>query len=164
MHDLNSVIHALDLQPHPEGGFYKEVHRSKTIVKDAVHSKDKSAYTSIYYLLAGKDFSSWHRIKSDETWFFHLGCDVFIYFFDEHLCLQKITLGMASKRLQATIPANTWFAARPAVDDSFCLVSCAVAPGFEFDEFEIAKRDQLLKLFASSAENILLIKALTRDE
>jgi len=164
MHDLNSVIHALDLQPHPEGGFYKEVHRSKTIVKDAVHSKDKSAYTSIYYLLAGKDFSSWHRIKSDETWFFHLGCDVFIYFFDEHLCLQKITLGMASKRLQATIPANTWFAARPVVDDSFCLVSCAVAPGFEFDEFEIAKRDQLLKSFGSSAENIQLIKALTREE
>ena len=164
MHDLSSVIHALDLQPHPEGGFYKEVHRSKTIVKDAVHSKDKSAYTSIYYLLAGKDFSSWHRIKSDETWFFHLGCDVFIYFFDEHLCLQKITLGMASKRLQATIPANTWFAARPVVDDSFCLVSCAVAPGFEFDEFEIAKRDQLLKSFGSSAENIQLIKALTREE
>jgi predicted cupin superfamily sugar epimerase len=164
MHDLNSVIHALDLQPHPEGGFYKEVYRSKTNVKDAVHSKDKSAYTSIYYLLAGKDFSSWHRIKSDETWFFHLGCDVFIYFFDEDLCLQKIILGMASKRLQATIPANMWFAARPAVDDSFCLVSCAVAPGFEFDEFEIGKQDQLLKLFGSSAENIQIIKALTRDE
>ena len=48
MHDLNSVIRALELQPHPEGGFYKEVHRSKTIVKDTVNPKDKSAYTSIY--------------------------------------------------------------------------------------------------------------------
>jgi predicted cupin superfamily sugar epimerase len=164
MHDLNSVIQALDLQPHPEGGFYKEVHRSKTIIKDAIHSKDKSAYTSIYYLLTGKDFSSWHRIRSDETWFFHLGCDVLIYFFDEHRCLQTIALGIASKKLQATIPANTWFAARPVVDNSFCLVSCAVAPGFEFDEFEIAKRDELLKLFGTSAENIQMIKALTRDE
>ena len=164
MHDLNSVIRALELQPHPEGGFYKEVHRSNTIVKDTVNSKDKSAYTSIYYLLAEKDFSSWHRIQSDETWFFHLGCDVFIYFFDEQNCLQKIALGMKSTRLQATIPANTWFAARPAVENSFCLVSCAVAPGFEFDEFEIARRDQLLKLFGTSAENIQMIKALTRDE
>ena len=164
MFDLNSVIHALDLQPHPEGGFYKEVYRSKTIIRDLVSPKDKSAYTSIYYLLAGKDFSSWHRIKSDETWFFHLGCDVFIYFFDEQNCLQTIALGMESKRLQATIPANTWFAARPAIENAFCLVSCAVAPGFEFDEFEIAKRDQLLKLFGNSAENIQTIKALTRNE
>jgi predicted cupin superfamily sugar epimerase len=164
MHDLNSVIHALDLQPHPEGGFYKEVYRSKTIIRDLVSPKDKSAYTSIYYLLAGKDFSSWHRIKSDETWFFHLGCDVFIYFFDEQHYLQTIVLGMGSKRLQATIPANTWFAARPATENAFCLVSCTVAPGFEFDEFEIAKRDQLLKLFGNSAENIQTIKALTRNE
>jgi predicted cupin superfamily sugar epimerase len=164
MHDLNSVIHALDLQPHPEGGFYKEVYRSKTIIRDLVSPKDKSAYTSIYYLLAGKDFSSWHRIKSDETWFFHLGCDVFIYFFDEQHYLQTIVLGMGSKRLQATIPANTWFAARPATENTFCLVSCTVAPGFEFDEFEIAKRDQLLKLFGNSAENIQTIKALTRNE
>jgi len=164
MFDLNSVIHALDLQPHPEGGFYKEVYRSKMIVRDLVSTKDKSAYTSIYYLLAGKDFSCWHRIKSDETWFFHLGCDVFIYFFDEQNCLQTIALGMESKRLQATIPANTWFAARPAIENAFCLVSCAVAPGFEFDEFEIAKRDQLLKLFGNSAENIQIIKALTRNE
>ncbi len=162
MQEIHSIIDALDLQPHPEGGFYKEVHRSATVVCDAKGSGNKCALTSIYYLLSGKDFSSWHRIKSDETWYFHLGCDVLIYFFDENKLLQTIQLGLASKKLQATILANTWFAAKPLSENSYCLVSCAVAPGFEFDDFEIAKREVLLDEFASSRENVQIIEALTR--
>jgi len=161
MQTIDSLVNDLQLLPHPEGGFYREMYRSPTIVNGdgLVH---KSAYTSIYYLLSGNDFSSWHRIKSDETWYFHSGCDVIIYFFDQNKALQTIHLGMDSKCLQATIPANTWFAAKPVNENSFCLVSCAVAPGFEFADFEIGKRHYLLSQFGNSKGNIQAIEALTR--
>ena len=161
MQTVNALVEDLGLLPHPEGGFYREMYRSPTVVR-ADGSEQKSAYTSIYYLLAGEDFSSWHRIKSDETWYFHSGCDVIIYFFDENKVLQTIQLGLDSKCLQATIPANTWFAAKPISQNSFCLVSCAVAPGFEFADFEIGQRDSLLREFGHSTNNIKGIEAHTR--
>ena len=161
MQTIDSLVNDLKLLPHPEGGFYREMYRSPTIVNtdDLVQ---KSAYTSIYYLLSGNDFSSWHRIKSDETWYFHNGCDVIIYFFDQNQALQTIQLGLDSKCLQATIPADTWFAAKPVNENSFCLVSCAVAPGFEFADFEIGKRQHLLSQFGHSKGNIQAIEVLTR--
>jgi len=76
--------------------------------------------------------------------------------------LQTIQLRLDSKYLQATIPANTWFAAKPISQNSFCLVSCAVAPGFEFADFEIGQRDSLLREFGHSADNIKAIETLTR--
>lgn len=161
MQKINSLVDELRLLPHPEGGFYREMYRSPTIVT-ADDLVQRSAYTSIYYLLSGIDFSSWHRIKSDETWYFHSGCDVAIYFFDQNKALQTIQLGLNSKCLQATIPANTWFAAKPIQENAYCLVSCAVAPGFEFADFEIGKRDGLLNEFGHSAGNIKAIESLTR--
>jgi len=163
MQDIQSIIDALGLKPHPEGGFYKEMYRSEITVKTLQGTDNKSALTSIYYLLSGKDFSAWHRIQSDETWYFHLGCDLLIYLFDESKLLHTIQLGMTAKKFQVTIPAHTWFAAKPLSTNAFCLVGCAVAPGFEFDDFQIAKRNDLLKEFGSSTENIEAIQALTRN-
>lgn len=162
MHDMHTIIDILDLKPHPEGGYFKEIHRSKRIVHDLKGSGNKSAYTSIYYLLSGDDFSTWHRIKSDETWYFHHGCNLMIYLFDEDKLLRTTIIGIESVNLQVTIPANTWFAAKPLEKHAYCLVSCAVAPGFEFNDFEIASRNNLLKEFGNSAENIQMIKAFTR--
>ncbi len=162
MQEINILINTLNLQPHPEGGFYREMYRSKTIVK-SVSAENKSAYTSIYYLLAGTDFSSWHRIKSDETWYFHHGCDVLIHFFDERKLLKTIQLGLESKNFQATIPANTWFSAKPMRESSYCLVSCVVAPGFEFSDFEMGRRQSLLAEFGDSVDNIEMIEAFTRS-
>lgn len=162
MHDINAIIASLNLEPHPEGGFFKEIHRSGKRVSDLERASNKSAYTSIYYLLAGKDFSAWHRIKSDETWYFHLGCDLLIYYIDQSKMVRTVQLGMESKSFQATVPAHTWFAAKPLNKDAYCLVSCAVAPGFEFADFEIATRDYLINEFGMTSENIELIQALTR--
>ena len=163
MQEAQSLIDAFNLLPHPEGGFYREVHRAQTIVKAVEDTKEKSAYTSIYFLLSGTDFSSWHRIKSDETWFFHLGCDVLINFFDENKVLQTIQLGLVAKDFQATIPANTWFSAKPLSNNSFCLVSCVVAPGFEFNDFQLGTREELIKKFGGSHTNIKAIEAFTRS-
>lgn len=163
MNEINKLIETLELQPHPEGGFYREMHRSIKKIKDFHTLEDKSAYTTIYYLLSGQDFSAWHRIQSDESWFYHLGCDVLVYYFDEQKTLKTIQLGMESMRFQATFPADTWFAAKPLDENGFCLVSCAVAPGFLFSEFEIAKAQALLEQYGHSEKEAQAIHAFTRS-
>lgn len=162
MNEFNRIIESLKLKPHPEGGFYREMHRSEKLIKDINTLEEKSSYTTIYYLLSGSDFSAWHRIQSDESWFYHLGCDLLVYYFDKNKALQTIQVGMESMNLQSTIPANTWFASKPMSEHSFCLVSCAVAPGFLFSEFEIARREDLLKEFGGKEENESVITSLTR--
>jgi len=147
---------------HPEGGFYKEVHRAESRVRIVGGAYDRSAYTSIFYLLSGDDFSAWHRIRSDETWFFHSGCDLAIYSFSKTGQLQKQRLGTDSGCVQYTIAAGTWFAAQPEAYTSFSFVSCVVAPGFEFEDFELASRQYLLDQFGHCAEHREKIEALTR--
>lgn len=124
---------------------------------------DRSALTSIYYLLLGDDFSAWHRIASDETWFFHSGCDLAIYSFAQNGQLQRQVLGTISGVFQLTIPAHTWFAAQPEVYTSGCFVSCVVAPGFEFQDFELASRQYLVDTYGQSADSRAKIQAFTRD-
>jgi len=161
MQDIKAVIDSLELEPHPEGGFYREMHRASSLVTEA-NGNSKNAYSSIYYLLSGNDFSAWHRIQSDETWFFHLGCDIAIHYFDPQDQLAKVQIGLESKRFQATIPAGAWFAAKPVLTDSFCLVSCVVGPAFTFTEFEMGQRQLLLDRYGTSEKHIEAIHALTR--
>jgi predicted cupin superfamily sugar epimerase len=161
MHDINTVIDALQLEPHPEGGFYREMHRASSRIKES-NGNTKNAYSSIYYLLSGQDFSAWHRIQSDETWFFHLGCDMAIHYFDLQDELATVQIGLQSMQLQATIPAGTWFAAKPVLAESFCLVSCVVGPAFTFSEFEMGRRQLLLDRYGTSEKHIEAITALTR--
>jgi predicted cupin superfamily sugar epimerase len=161
MQDIQAVIDSLALEPHPEGGFYREMHRASSLVTEA-NCNSKNAYSSIYYLLSGHDFSAWHRIQSDETWFFHLGCDIAIHYFDPQNMLAKAQIGLESKQFQATIPADTWFAAKPVRTDSFCLVSCVVGPAFTFTEFEMGQRQRLLDRYGTSEKHIDAIRALTR--
>jgi predicted cupin superfamily sugar epimerase len=162
MQDIKAVIDSLQLEPHPEGGFYREMHRASALIRE-VNGNSKNAYSSIYYLLSGNDFSAWHRIQSDETWFFHLGCDIAIYYFDAQNKLVTVQLGLESMQFQVTIPAGTWFAAKPVRADAFCLVSCVVGPAFTFTEFEMGKRHTLLDTFGTTAPHKEAIEALTRE-
>jgi uncharacterized protein len=161
MQDMNAVIESLQLVPHPEGGFYREIHRASSLVKEA-NGSTKNAYSSIYYLLSGNDFSAWHRIQSNETWFFHLGCDIAIHYFDDQAMLKTVQIGLGSMQFQTTIAANTWFAAKPIDPESFTLISCIVAPAFTFTEFEMGQQQALLDYFGTSEKHINAIRALTR--
>lgn len=161
MQEINAVIESLQLEPHPEGGFYREMHRASSLVKEA-NGSTKNAYSSIYYLLSGNDFSAWHRIQSDETWFFHLGCDIAIHYFDDQAMLKTVQIGLGSMQFQTTIAANTWFAAKPIDPESFTLISCIVAPAFTFTEFEMGQQQALLDYFGTSEKHINAIRALTR--
>ena len=163
MKEQQRLIELHGLVPHPEGGFYAEVHRASHRVLIGSAGHERSAYTSIYYLLGGEDFSSWHRIQSDETWFFHSGCDLAIYSFAENGQLQAQRLGAESGCFQLTLAAKTWFAAQPCQAGSCSFVSCVVAPGFEFEDFELASRGGLLETFGHTPENREKIKAFTRE-
>ncbi len=145
-----SLIDKLALVPHPEGGYYRETYRAPLQVHSAVHGGLRSAFTCIHFLLGAGQYSAWHRVASDESWFFHEGSDVELYSLlpiagngDKTVHIQ--TLGTVSGRFELTIPAGTWFAARPVGPDVHSLVSCVVAPGFEFEDFELASKEQLIQ-------------------
>ena len=154
-----NLIQQLDLVPHIEGGYFKEVYRSQDQVKSSVHADEtRVAYTSIYYLLPSNEFSAWHKLKSDEIWHYYHGCSLLIYVLDPKQGLLTYRLGNAVEKkdsqFQLMIPANLWFAAQPIETDSYTLVSCSVAPGFEYQDFTLAERQDLLKEFPQYASII----------
>lgn len=146
MVQINWISH-LNLQPHPEGGYYREIFRSNDPVTRAGDKETRSACTSIYYLLEGTDFSGFHRIASDELWYFHKGAPLLIHVIDQSGEYSSMELSdEPAGQLSLVVEAGKWFAAEIPSKSGFTLVSCAVAPGFEFTEFEMARRDALLSL------------------
>lgn len=152
--DANYWIEKLQLLPHPEGGYYKETYRSTEETSFDRFDGKRAVSTAIYFLLEGKHKSHFHRIKSDELWFFHEGVSLEIFCLTEK-GLSTILLGKnieAGEQLHAVIPAGIWFGARLRDGKGYGLVSCTVAPGFDFRDFELGKREALLKEFPGEAE------------
>lgn len=148
------LIQQYHLQPHPEGGWYKETYKSiEQIAVNAVpqrFSGSRVFSTAIYFLLEAGNFSAFHRIKSDECWHFYTGDPLWIYVIDASGKLELIHLGSDIDRgelFQYVVPANCWFASRPAPGSSFCFVGCTVAPGFDFSDFELADAGMLADLY-----------------
>lgn len=152
------LVAGLALKPHPEGGFYGETFRSNTEVRApwAV----RSALTSIHFLLSGDDFSAFHRLRSDEIWHHYRGGPVAIDVIAPDGGYEQIIVG-ENDRWQAAIRPGSWFAAHVPVADSYALLGCDVAPGFDFADFEIAARDALVATFP---QHRVLIERWTREE
>jgi predicted cupin superfamily sugar epimerase len=145
-------IEKLNLEKHPEGGWFKEIYRSEEVIpKEALpeyFSGSRILSTSIYYLLEGDDFSAFHRIKSDEIWHYYAGNSAIEILSIEKGNLKKQLLGNQPEKnqvLQFVVPKNTWFAAKLTSSKGFALVGCTVSPGFHFDDFEMAGKDLLTK-------------------
>jgi predicted cupin superfamily sugar epimerase len=144
-------IEKLQLQEHIEGGAFKEVYRSEMVIPQTVLSQDfkgnRNAGTSIYFLLQDGQFSALHRIASDEIWHFYYGdplivCEITI---SGELIEHKLGADFeAGEQFQCVVKAGSWFGAMPAKESAYSLVGCTVAPGFDFDDFELAQRDSLL--------------------
>ncbi|VVE87653.1 cupin domain-containing protein [Pandoraea bronchicola] len=139
------LVTALALEPHPEGGHYRETYRaSGTIAEEALpegFSGPRNISTAILYLLEADDFSAFHRIRSDEIWHFHLGGTLWIHEIDPAGKLTTTWLGSdvaGGEHLQHVVRAGHWFAAQPAPSTRYSLVGCTVAPGFAFEDFELA--------------------------
>jgi predicted cupin superfamily sugar epimerase len=147
-------IEKLGLEKHPEGGFFRETYRSAGIIPESALSGGREGArcfsTAIYYLLGGHDFSAFHRIGSDELWHFYAGSPLHIHVIDPLGNYQLVKLGNNPENgetFQATVRAGCWFGAEPADARSFALVGCTVAPGFDYRDFEMANRRDLLDRF-----------------
>ena len=154
-------IRALDLQPHPEGGFFREIYRAGEKIGQAAlpprYAGERSFSTSIYFLLTNGQPSRFHRLKSDEIWHFYEGSPVVVHTFRPGGAYAAITLGRAASAgqvFQTVIRAGGWFGAEILAPDSFALVGCTIAPGFEFDDFEPGRREDLLAVFPAHREII----------
>lgn len=159
-------IKELDLQKHPEGGWYKEIFRSRQPITSVQisdqYGSPRSFYTSIYFLLDQAEFSAFHRLRSDELWYYHHGSSLTLYLIhpDGRLETQKLGSGVADGQfLQLMIPAGCWFAAEVDQASSYTLMSCVVAPGFKFEDFELADGMALSEKFP---DHRALIQRLTR--
>jgi predicted cupin superfamily sugar epimerase len=149
------LIERLQLQPHPEGGYYRETYRAaETLVRPSL-GVTRTASTAIYYLLCDGAYSAWHRIQSDEVWHFYAGGPLHVHVLDDDGALATHRLGNAIEDpravFQAVVPARCWFAAEPVSADRHTLVGCTVAPGFEFSDFELADAGQLAAQFPAHA-------------
>jgi len=153
------LVAELKLQPHPEGGFYALTYKSDGQIPHEVlpdgFSGDRVFSTAIYFLLSGKDFSAFHRIQSDELWHFYAGCGLEIFVIHPNGNSEVLKLGSDLNngfRFQQTVPAGCWFASRPVDENHFSLVGCTVAPGFDFAEFELAEKEQLLSVYPQHSD------------
>jgi predicted cupin superfamily sugar epimerase len=149
---IELLIQELNLIPHPEGGFYRETYRSKEVLNDI----NRNLVTTIYFLLRSEDISLFHRIKSDEHWFFHAGSRLVVHTLDKN-GHHKHLLGLELNKGETPhfiVPKNTIFGSQVLEKNSYSLVSCLVSPGFDFADFELIKRVDLLKEFPEHKEII----------
>jgi len=137
---VRELIASLELKPHPEGGHFREIHRSPALVTRLGDGAVRSGLTSIYYLLAGSERGAWHRVRSDEVWHFYEGAPL-------QLCIASPDAGtIAVHRLGPlaadaapvrSVAAGNWQAARSLGD--YTLAGCSVGPGFDFADFALAR-------------------------
>ncbi len=164
--NAEAMISALLLAPHPEGGYFRETYRAaEHIPAQALASGYggvRSVSTAIYFMLTADTFSAFHRLRSDEIWHFYDGEPIRAELIHPDGRHERIMVGRdvaAGEVPQVVFPAGCWFGARMAHARGFGLIGCTVAPGFDFRDFELARRDELIDLFPMHAE---LITSLTR--
>ena len=134
------LVRRLDLAPHPEGGFYRELFRSPATVT-AAHGAPRAALTVIHFLLTAGAHSALHRVGADEAWHFVEGAPLELAWVRGDDVLQRVRLGALADDATpvAVVPAGAWQACRPLGD--YALVACDVAPGFEFADFALLRDD-----------------------
>lgn len=136
MIDAESLIATLELQPHPEGGHYKETFR------DAPADGSRGAMTAIYYLLRAGEVSAWHRVDATEIWHWYAGGPLVLTLSENGHDARALHLGpdvAQHQRPQAIVPAGTWQTAETL--GNWTLVGCTVGPAFTFEGFELAPPD-----------------------
>jgi len=159
------IVKLLDLEPHPEGGYFKETFRDADTL-----SNGRPQSTLIYFLIEEGNFSSLHRIDAAEAWHFYAGSGAGMQVIELEDSGPRITpLGMdleAGQRPQYVVAKDRWFGARVVRAEGseghgWALVGCTVVPGFVFEKFEVGKREMLLREFPACQQ---VVRALTRDE
>ncbi len=166
MNTAQQWVKQLQLQPHPEGGYYRETYRcQEQVTASGLPSRfdsDHSFSTAIYYLLDAPNFSAFHRIKQDEIWHHYQGSALTIHVLKQSGEYHQLSLGnnpAQGQAFQQLVKASDWFAATVDDPNGYALVGCTVAPGFEFSDFELADRKELSQRFT---QHQAIIEQLTR--
>ena len=152
----DELIKRLGLKPHPEGGFYRETYRSPGSVK--IRGSKRCFSTAIYYLLVPGAVSKLHRLSSDEVFHFYLGHPVTWVLLGPKAKKTKVVLGPDSRKgrqFQMMVPAGTWFGGFLNPGGHFALMGTTVAPGFEFGDFVLGQRQELLRSFPGARKEIM---------
>ena len=158
------AVARLGLLPHPEGGFYRETYRSTEVLPRAAlperFAGPRAISTAILYLLPEGAKSRLHRIAADELWYFHLGGPLELIELSPDGKVEMTILGSDLARgevLQKAVAAGRWFGARPRPGAGWSLLGCSVAPGFDFADFALGRRSDLLAAFPSAQAEILAL-------
>lgn len=158
---IQQIINKLELSPHPEGGYYKETYRSTSKITgenlSTDYKGDRNYSTCIYFLLTSGTFSAFHKINQDEIWHFYDGSPIKLHIISEagkhsqHIIGTDINNGQTP---QLVVPGNHWFAASVIDKNTFSFVGCTVSPGFDFKDFNLPSRLDLLNKFPQHKEII----------
>jgi len=161
MNTKEDIINKLNLEPHPEGGYFKEVYRAEGEIDSSSLTKDykgkRNYSTSIYFLLTSDSFSAFHRIKQDEIWHFYDGSPILLHVINEKGEHSQIIIGrdlLAGHHPQYVVPGGCWFATEVINENDFSFVGCTVSPGFSFEDFELRSEEYLTSLFPHNKEVI----------
>jgi uncharacterized protein len=142
------LVETLGMQPHPEGGYYKETYRAEGRIEGK-----RSYSTAIYYLLPPGASSKLHRMKSDEIFHFYLGGPMTLVKLGPKGEVETVVLGQdlaAGQAVQHLVRAGWWFGGYANDGSPFSLVGCTVAPGFEFEDFELGDNETLARQYPSA--------------
>ncbi|MFD2727120.1 cupin domain-containing protein [Hyunsoonleella rubra] len=163
---VQHIIEALGLNPHPEGGHFKETYRSEGIIYNEnlgnSFTGDRNYCTAIYFLLTSDAFSAFHRIKQDEMWHFYKGSPLLLHMISEEGVYSKVEIGNNLEKgevPQFVVPAKYYFAVEVIEADSYALAGCTVSPGFDFHDFDMPSQNVLIERFP---EHMEVIAKLTR--
>jgi uncharacterized protein len=164
--DAKYWIEKLRLEQHPEGGYFRQTYKAELALgRESLPSEfagARAASTAIYFLIEGEEFSAFHRLRSDEVWHFYFGDALVVHVIDQDGAHSEILMGgdpEGGEVFQAMVKAGCWFASCVRDARGFALVGCTVAPGFEFADFEMARREELMREFPKHRK---VIEALTR--
>ena len=156
------IIEQYKMQPNPEGGFFTRTYHSSGLIPQAAlptgFTGERYFSTAIVFLLKENDFSALHRLKQDEVWHFYFGGALRLVTISPNGDFSETILGQniaAGGVVQAIVRAGYWFGAKPTKGAVFSFVGCTVAPGFDFTDFELAKRSEILVQFPN-LETIIL--------
>ena len=161
-------IKRLGLQPHPEGGHFREVYRSQEKLPRRVlperYGGERSFSTSIYFMIGAGEVSAWHRLKSDEIWHFYDGVPVVIYTINQAGILRQDLLGFNGEgggAFQIVVEAGVWMSSILTDGEGYALMGCTVAPGFDFTDFELADVEALKRRYPAYTQVFDLFKKST---
>ena len=167
MRDIEILIEKFNLEPHPEGGYFKETYRSLgTISKDALpenYNTERNYSTCIYFLLTSDTFSAFHKIKQDEIWHFYSGSPLKLFMISDQGDYSEQIIGTdfeSGQLPQFVVPGGYWFAAKTLAPHGYSFMGCTVSPGFDFEDFILPSQSEFLKMFPQYE---VVIRELTRS-